>query len=93
MTKVAEDSGLGRESLYKALKPGAKPGFFTIAKLVAALGVNFRVAVMGAKPKAGSKRTAKKAPPKTRSGKAAKKTGKSKVAKQAAVAAHKRAAA
>lgn len=27
MTKIAEDSGLGRESLYKALRPGAKPGF------------------------------------------------------------------
>ena len=49
MTKVAEDSGLGRESLYKALKPGAKPGFFTIAKVVAALGVNLRVATKAAK--------------------------------------------
>jgi probable addiction module antidote protein len=50
MTKIAEDSGLGRESLYKALRPGAKPGFFTIAKVVAALGVNLRVATKAAKP-------------------------------------------
>ena len=49
MTKIAEESGLGRESLYKALKPGAKPGFFTIAKVVAALGVNLRVATKAAK--------------------------------------------
>ena len=25
MTQLAKDSGLGRESLYKALSPGAKP--------------------------------------------------------------------
>ncbi|RUL72511.1 putative addiction module antidote protein [Dyella choica] len=57
MSEIAQASGLGRESLYKALKPGAKPGFFTIAKVVAALGVNLRVAVKGAKPEA--KKTAK----------------------------------
>lgn len=39
MSKVAEDSGLGRESLYKALRPGAKPGFATIARIMGALGV------------------------------------------------------
>ncbi|GLQ49364.1 addiction module antidote protein [Dyella flava] len=50
MSQIAEISGLGRESLYKALKPGAKPGFFTIAKVVAALGVNFRVTAKSAKP-------------------------------------------
>jgi len=27
MTKLANDSGLGRESLYKALAPGAKPRY------------------------------------------------------------------
>lgn len=30
MAQVAKDSGLGRESLYKALAPGAKPRFDTI---------------------------------------------------------------
>ena len=27
MTQIATESGLGRESLYKALSPGAKPRF------------------------------------------------------------------
>lgn len=39
MAKVAEDSGLGRESLYKALAPGAKPRFDTVLKVARALGV------------------------------------------------------
>ena len=39
MTQLAKDSGLGRESLYKALSPGAKPRYQTIMKVVRALGV------------------------------------------------------
>lgn len=39
MSKLAKDAGLGRESLYKALAPGAKPRYDTILKLVRALGV------------------------------------------------------
>ena len=39
MSQVARDAGLGRESLYKALAPGAKPRFDTILKLLPALGV------------------------------------------------------
>ncbi|MEI6068238.1 MAG: addiction module antidote protein [Methylococcaceae bacterium] len=39
MTQLAKDSGLGRESLYKALSPGAKPRYETIMKVVRALGV------------------------------------------------------
>lgn len=39
MTKLAQDTGLGRESLYKALAPGAKPRYDTVIKLVRALGV------------------------------------------------------
>ena len=39
MSQLAKDSGLGRESLYKALAPGAKPRYETVLKLVAALGV------------------------------------------------------
>ena len=39
MAQVAKDSGLGRESLYKALAPGAKPRFDTILKVTKALGV------------------------------------------------------
>ncbi|EMH2960628.1 putative addiction module antidote protein [Burkholderia multivorans] len=41
MAKVAADAGLGRESLYKALRPGANPKFDTIKKLMHALGVTF----------------------------------------------------
>lgn len=39
MTQLAKDTGLGRESLYKALAPGAKPRYDTILKVVRALGV------------------------------------------------------
>ncbi|MFO7748433.1 MAG: putative addiction module antidote protein [Orrella sp.] len=39
MTQMARDTGLGRESLYKALSEGAKPRYDTILKVVRALGV------------------------------------------------------
>ncbi|MFJ4065101.1 addiction module antidote protein [Pseudomonas sp. NPDC089996] len=39
MTQIAAQSGLGRESLYKALSPGAKPRFDTVLKVIRALGV------------------------------------------------------
>lgn len=39
MAQVARDAGLGRESLYKALAPGAKPRFDTVLKVARALGV------------------------------------------------------
>lgn len=39
MAQVAKDAGLGRESLYKALAPGAKPRFDTILRVTRALGV------------------------------------------------------
>ena len=39
MSMVAKESGLGRESLYKALAPGSKPRFDTILKVIKALGV------------------------------------------------------
>ena len=39
MAKVARDCGLGRESLYKALTPGAKPRFDTVLTVARALGV------------------------------------------------------
>ena len=43
MARIAKDSGLGRESLYKALAPGAKPRFETIMKVMHALGVKLTV--------------------------------------------------
>ena len=39
MALIAKESGLGRESLYKALSPGAKPRFDTILKVIKALGI------------------------------------------------------
>lgn len=44
ISKVAADAGLGRESLYKALKPGAHPRFDTVRRLLDALGVRLNVA-------------------------------------------------
>lgn len=43
MTTIAKDSGLGRESLYKALAPGAKPRYDTILKVLHGLGVKVSV--------------------------------------------------
>ena len=45
MTQLAKDSGLGRESLYKALSPGAKPRYETVMKVVRALGGNLHAEV------------------------------------------------
>ena len=39
MSQIARDTGLGRESLYKAFAPGAKPRFETVLKVMHALGV------------------------------------------------------
>lgn len=39
MAQLAKDTGLGCESLYKALTPGAKPRYDTMLKLLHALGV------------------------------------------------------
>src|SRR5215510_3583233 len=39
MSEIAKETGLGRESLYKALAPGAKPRFDTVLKVARALGV------------------------------------------------------
>jgi probable addiction module antidote protein len=38
MTKIAEETGLSRPSLYKALSDGAKPQFATIMKVLKAVG-------------------------------------------------------
>jgi probable addiction module antidote protein len=45
MAQVAKDSGLGRESLYKALSPGAKPRYETVAAVMRALKVKMVVGV------------------------------------------------
>jgi probable addiction module antidote protein len=39
MSKLAQDTGLGRESLYKALSGEGNPSFATVLKVAHALGV------------------------------------------------------
>ena len=43
MSAIAESSGLGRESLYKAFAPGAKPRYDTVLKVLQSLGVKLNV--------------------------------------------------
>jgi len=45
MTAVAGSTGLGRESLYKAFAPGAKPRYETVIKVLQGLGVRLQVVV------------------------------------------------
>lgn len=44
MSQVASQSGLGRESLYKAFAPGAKPRYDTVLKVLRALGIQLHAA-------------------------------------------------
>jgi len=37
MAQIAKETGLGRESLYKAFRPDAKPRFETVMKVLRAL--------------------------------------------------------
>jgi probable addiction module antidote protein len=48
MTKIAEETGLSRPSLYKALSDGAKPQFSTIMKVLKAIGGQIQVNPMPA---------------------------------------------
>ncbi len=43
MSAIAEKTGLGRESLYKAIAPGAKPRYDTVLKVLHSLGVKLKV--------------------------------------------------
>ena len=45
MTLVAQETGLGRESLYKSLSANGNPEFATVLKVVQALGLSLRAAV------------------------------------------------
>jgi len=44
MTELARAAGLGRANLYKALSAEGNPEFDTVAKVLRALGLRFRVA-------------------------------------------------
>jgi len=45
MTKVARETGLSRESLYKALSEDGNPSFATILKVAQAIGLRLHAAV------------------------------------------------
>ena len=47
MAQIAQAAGLGREALYKALRPGAQPRFDTIARVCTALGLKLTVRPAG----------------------------------------------
>ncbi|MCL2110916.1 MAG: putative addiction module antidote protein [Clostridiales bacterium] len=46
MTSIARETGLGRESLYKALSADGNPSFATIQKVLTALDLKLHVAHM-----------------------------------------------
>jgi probable addiction module antidote protein len=50
MSQLARDTGLGRESLYKALSGEGNPSFATILKVVNALGLKLSAGTAHAAP-------------------------------------------
>ncbi|MGE4294169.1 MAG: addiction module antidote protein [Campylobacterales bacterium] len=42
IAQIAKDSGLGRESIYKSLREGAKPRMDTVVKIMTALGLSLQ---------------------------------------------------
>jgi probable addiction module antidote protein len=46
MTQISRDTGLGRESLYKALSFEGNPEFATVLKVFQALGLRLHVKIM-----------------------------------------------
>jgi len=42
MTKIANDTGLGRESLYKSLQAGSRPKFDTVVKVLDSFGLKLQ---------------------------------------------------
>ncbi|MGT3216483.1 addiction module antidote protein [Yersinia enterocolitica] len=45
MTQLSRDTGIGRESLYKALSGDCNPSFGTVLKVMKALGVRLHTTV------------------------------------------------
>lgn len=46
MTHIARETGLGRESLYKALSSEGNPEFATVLKVIQALGLRLRATLV-----------------------------------------------
>lgn len=47
MAQISKDTGLGRESLYKAFRPNAKPRFDTVMRVMSALSLEVRLNKLG----------------------------------------------
>ena len=45
IAQIARETGLGRESLYKALSPEGNPEFATVLKVVQALGLRLHASI------------------------------------------------
>ena len=45
ITQIARATGLGRESLHKALSPEGNPEFATVLKVIRALGLRLHAAI------------------------------------------------
>lgn len=61
MTDVARTSGLGRESLYKALSGDKSPSFDTVLRVIRALGLRLRVELHKPRPQSMAARRPRQA--------------------------------
>lgn len=43
MSQIAQETGLGRESLYKTFHAGTNPKFETVVKIIQSLGIRMQV--------------------------------------------------
>lgn len=43
MTRIARDTGLSRESLYRSLSPSGNPSFITVMKVLQSMGLHLRI--------------------------------------------------
>src|SRR5580700_1372460 len=59
MALIAKESGLGRESLYKALGAGAHPRYETVSAVLRALGVKLAVVANPSEPLTPGRRRSK----------------------------------
>jgi probable addiction module antidote protein len=48
MSRIARETGLGRENLYRALSPDGNPEFSTVLKVVRALGLRLHARAVDA---------------------------------------------
>lgn len=61
MAAIARKTGLGRQSLYKALSESGNPEFSTVVKVLAAVGLKISTVPMAAKSARGKARGSRRA--------------------------------